>query len=196
MARGIQISKITENDSQEQRISKLNSNFQNLLAAAMKLDELGILSNRNKKHTEVSLETLTASVDRNAGKINDVELDVEKAHQDINELKQREKYDAHFSDTGWSWRKWSDGSVELWGKATGPCTPGEKTTLTELLPFNLSSVISWQASLRKTTVENIFLEQSSVEDGKFMAIVENGSSSIAIAVANTYIIGIYEKNGE
>lgn len=196
MAKGIQISKITENDSQEQRISKLNSNFQNLLAAAMKLDELGILSNRNKKHTEVSLETLTASVDRNAGKINDIELNVEKAQQDIEKLKQIEEYDAYFSDTGWSWRKWSDGSVELWGKATGPCIPGEKTTLTELLPFNLSSVISWQASLRKTAVENIFLEQSSVEDGKFMAIVENRSSSIAIAVANTYIIGIYEKNGE
>ena len=52
MAKGVKIAKITENDSQEQRISKLNSNFQNLLAAAMKLDKLGVLSNRNKKQID------------------------------------------------------------------------------------------------------------------------------------------------
>ena len=52
MAKGFKIAKITENDSQEQRISKLNSNFQNLLATAMKLDKLGVLSNRNKKQAD------------------------------------------------------------------------------------------------------------------------------------------------
>lgn len=61
MTKGVKIAKITENDSQEQRISKLNSNFQNLLAASMRLDKLGILCNRNKKQTdEVAADAVAA----------------------------------------------------------------------------------------------------------------------------------------
>lgn len=112
MARGVQIAKITENDSQEQRISKLNSNFQNLLAAAMKLDKLGVLSNRNRKQTEASLDTLSSSIDKNTGRINSVELDVEKAHQDIDGISQHFWHDeqgVHVSDT----ERGSDGANML-----------------------------------------------------------------------------------
>lgn len=203
MAKSVQIAKISENDSQEQRISKLNSNFQNLLAAAMKLDRTGILVGRSKKKTDASIESLSDDIEAESARISDLEGEIGGVktrlgadEQRISALEQNQGYDASFSETGWSYRKWPDGSVELWGRATGACLPGRETTLSNDLPFELSSVISWQASLRKTTVENIFLERSSVESGQFLAIVENESPSVAILVVNAYIIGMYQKDGE
>lgn len=192
MAKILNIEKINENDSAEMRVSKLNSNFQSLMNAALTLDRTGLLTRKTAKQSSSAVDKLADIVEYDAGRIKTIEDSI--AGIDVKSIVRITEY--VYSENGWSYRKWSDGFVQLWGRATGTCQPGKETVISNQLPFELGTILNWQSTLRKTSVNDISLERSYVENGVFSAVIKNGSSSVAIAVANAYIIGLDEKNGD
>lgn len=73
MAGMLNIERINENDSIESKVSKLNSNFQSLMNAALILDRTGILSKKAYKQSATAIEKLDYAVSVNSDKIESIE---------------------------------------------------------------------------------------------------------------------------
>lgn len=91
MAGMLNIERINENDSIESKVSKLNSNFQSLMNAALILDRTGILSKKAYKQSATAIEKLDYAVSVNSDKINNIEnslsgVDVGVLSQTVSQL--------------------------------------------------------------------------------------------------------------
>ena len=73
MAGMLNIERINENDSIESKVSKLNSNFQSLMNAALILDRTGILAKKTYKQSATAIEKLDYAVSVNSEKIESIE---------------------------------------------------------------------------------------------------------------------------
>ena len=87
----LNIERINENDSIESKVSKLNSNFQSLMNAALILDRTGILSKKAYKQSATAIEKLDYAVSINSDKIKNIEnslsgVDVGVLSQTVSQL--------------------------------------------------------------------------------------------------------------
>lgn len=188
MPKILNIERISEGDSAEVRASKLNSNFNSLMNAALTLDRTGVLVRKESRKSATAVGRLADIVDYDAERIDDLE-------DDMSRLKASSMLvESHYDANGWSYRKWSDGLVQLWGKASGSCKANGDTTLSANLPFSIASVLSWQDSLR-TSNSALSVRGSSANASSFSVVVKNDSSSAITATVNAYIIGLYNANG-
>lgn len=92
MAGILNIERINESDSAEQRASKLNSNFQSLMNAALVLDRTGLLAKKTYKQSASAIEKLSDEVETYSQKVDAIEssisgVDIRLLSQSVTQLR-------------------------------------------------------------------------------------------------------------